>query len=134
MTDQNDFEGLPKVVNSNREVLISRFNTIISFSMKLTENLETEDYVIQSMPDVSPTKWHLAHTSWFFETFILQNALPDYLPTVLEEYNLVKHKYISPPQLAVGSWIVASICTSLLYKLFLGKQVKIFPDLYFKSV
>ena len=63
-----------------------------------------------------------------------QNTLPDYLPTVLEEYNLVKHKYESPPQLSIGSWIVASICTSLLYKLFLGKQVKIFPNLYFKSV
>lgn len=63
-----------------------------------------------------------------------QNTLPDYLPTVLQEYNLVKHKYGSPPQLAIGSWIVASICTTLLYKLFFGKKVKIFPDLYFKSV
>jgi ergothioneine biosynthesis protein EgtB len=44
----------------------------------LCEPLETEDYVIQTMDDVSPTKWHLAHTSWFFETFVLEPNVPEY--------------------------------------------------------
>lgn len=49
-----------------------------SFSETLCAPLEVEDYVVQSMPDVSPTKWHLAHTSWFFETFFLKDAVNDY--------------------------------------------------------
>ena len=46
----------------------------------LCKPLATEDYVIQSMPDVSPAKWHLGHTTWFFETFLLQKFLPGYKP------------------------------------------------------
>jgi ergothioneine biosynthesis protein EgtB len=46
--------------------------------MDIVRNLETEDYVVQSMPSVSPTKWHLAHTTWFFERFILGPHLSGY--------------------------------------------------------
>jgi ergothioneine biosynthesis protein EgtB len=55
-----------------------RFAAIRQQSEALAANLTPEDQAIQSMPDVSPTKWHLAHTSWFFETFLLAPFAPDY--------------------------------------------------------
>src|SRR6187551_3482858 len=56
---------------SRVESLRDRFHQIRKFTNALCVDLEPEDCVVQSMPDVSPTKWHLAHTTWFFETFVL---------------------------------------------------------------
>ena len=50
---------------------IDRFTSIRNKTMQICEPLEEEDYVVQPMIDVSPPKWHLGHTTWFFETFIL---------------------------------------------------------------
>ena len=62
------------------EDLRVRYRLVREFSEKLRETLEPEDCVVQTMPEASPVKWHLAHTSWFFETFVLKEALPNYNP------------------------------------------------------
>src|SRR5262245_34542409 len=54
--------------------------------------LEIEDYVVQSMPDASPAKWHVAHTSWFFETFVLSACRRDYAP-VDSKYSYLFNSY-----------------------------------------
>ena len=66
----------PEVCRADRDAAIERFAEIRRESEALTANLTPEDQSIQSMADVSPTKWHLAHTTWFFETFILTRLDP----------------------------------------------------------
>jgi len=61
------------------QTLAERFDAVRAQTERLCEPLDTEDYVVSSMADVSPTKWHLAHTSWFFETFILGPHAPEYV-------------------------------------------------------
>jgi ergothioneine biosynthesis protein EgtB len=59
--------------------LLERYLDIRRATERLCEPLAVEDYVVQAMPDVSPAKWHLAHVSWFFETFVLRQRA-DYRP------------------------------------------------------
>ncbi len=58
--------------------LAERYAAVRAQTEALCAPLEVEDFVVSSMPDVSPTKWHLAHTSWFFETFVLAEHDPTY--------------------------------------------------------
>ena len=60
--------------------------------MGLAAPLSPEDQLVQSMPDASPTKWHLAHTTWFFETFVLSRFVPGYR-AVDERYAYLFNSY-----------------------------------------
>jgi ergothioneine biosynthesis protein EgtB len=78
---------------SRIERLRDHFHQIRNFTNGLCANLEPEDCVVQSMPDVSPTKWHLAHTTWFFETFILKKFVAGYRPEIPEYAYLFNSYY-----------------------------------------
>ena len=63
---------------SNFPLLKSRLMETRALSTELAAPLSDEDQVVQAMDDASPTKWHLAHTTWFFEAFLLTRFLPGY--------------------------------------------------------
>ncbi|WGL17084.1 ergothioneine biosynthesis protein EgtB [Microbulbifer bruguierae] len=58
--------------------LLEQYQVVRRETEFLVDPLTAEDMLLQSMPDASPSKWHLGHTSWFFETFILRSYLPEY--------------------------------------------------------
>ena len=63
-----------------------------------------------------------------------ENQVPDYLTDVVTQYSSVMRPGISPPQLSAGSWLVASMCTTIMHRLYLKKNIKVFPEIYFESI
>ncbi len=59
--------------------LLKKYKEVRKFTEDICAPLEIEDYVVQPIVDVSPPKWHIGHTTWFFETFILKQYMPGYV-------------------------------------------------------
>ena len=71
-----DFQQRPATLDADdtarQQDLLGEYRRVRGVSEQIARPLSAEDCVVQSMPDVSPTRWHLAHTTWFFETFVLK--------------------------------------------------------------
>jgi ergothioneine biosynthesis protein EgtB len=74
-------------------MLAERYRTVRSFTTALASPLSEEDCVVQSMPDASPTKWHLAHTTWFFEAFVLGRSARCPYRAFDPQYNYLFNSY-----------------------------------------
>ncbi len=72
--------------------LAGRYRAVRAVTESLTAPLSPEDSTVQSMPDASPVKWHLAHTTWFFETFVLEPNVADYQP-LRPEFRVLFNSY-----------------------------------------
>ncbi len=88
--------------------LLSQYRAVRSVTASLAAPMSAEDQMIQSCPEASPVKWHQAHTTWFFETFVLRPFLPDYRPFREEFLHLFNSYYNSlgdPPDKASRSFL-----------------------------
>jgi ergothioneine biosynthesis protein EgtB len=72
--------GTAEIHSAEQLPLLESYGSVRRYMVELAQPLSPEDCCAQSMPDASPVKWHLAHTTWFFETFILERFEPDFRP------------------------------------------------------
>jgi ergothioneine biosynthesis protein EgtB len=112
--------------------LRSKYRAVRQHSVHICAPLETEDYVVQPVADVSPPKWHLGHTTWFFETFVLQPHFPGY-QVFNPSYNFVFNSYYE----SVGARVVRtdrgnlsrpSVADVYAYRVYVDEQMTAFFD------
>lgn len=72
--------------------LLSKYQVVRSVTRSLAAPMSAEDQMVQSCPEASPMKWHQAHTTWFFETFVLRPFVPNYKP-FCEDFRRIFNSY-----------------------------------------
>lgn len=112
--------------------LLKRYLDIRNHSVEICEPLEIEDYVVQPIVDVSPPKWHLGHTTWFFETFILEPNFPEY-QVFDPHYNFVFNSYYETVGARVirtdrGNLSRPSVADIYKYRKYVDEQMKNFLE------
>ncbi|UIR57285.1 ergothioneine biosynthesis protein EgtB [Sphingobacterium sp. SRCM116780] len=110
--------------------LEKRYIDIRNHSVTICKPLEIEDYVVQPIIDVSPPKWHLGHTTWFFETFVLQPNFPGYI-VFDSQYNFVFNSYYETVGARVirtdrGNLSRPSVADVYRYRTYVDQQIHIF--------
>ena len=119
-----------KTFTSTSQALLTQYTTIRRYSESLCERLEVEDYVVQPVAHVSPPKWHLGHTTWFFETFILKPYAAGY-SVFNNQYNYVFNSYYE----TVGARVVRtdrgnlsrpSVADVYHYRTYVDEQMEAF--------
>ncbi|WBV52813.1 ergothioneine biosynthesis protein EgtB [Chryseobacterium gambrini] len=110
--------------------LLENYCRIRARSVEICEPLETEDFVVQPVVDVSPPKWHLGHTTWFFETFILIPNLDGY-EVFNPQYNFVFNSYYETIGARVirtdrGNLSRPSVADIFQYRKYVDEQMEIF--------
>lgn len=111
-------------------LLLQQYKKIRRHSETICRPLETEDYVVQPIVDVSPPKWHLGHTTWFFETFILMPNFKGYIE-FNPQYNFVFNSYYE----TIGARVVRtdrgnlsrpSVSDVYAYRAYVDQQMEVF--------
>ena len=87
--------GVASLAQPEQVSLLREYLDMRQTSLRLCAPLSVEDHSLQPMPDASPAKWHLAHTTWFFETFVLSQYQPQYRPPHPEFRSLFNSYYNS---------------------------------------
>lgn len=110
-----DHAEVQVLVGTDASALATRYRQVRQFTEHLCDPLETEDYVVQSMEDASPAKWHLAHTTWFFETFLLcprdgyEVVHPTFHYLFNSYYNSLGKQYFRPDRGKISRPTVAEV-------------------------